>query len=165
MSFSKLIKLKYDRIISWEKLREKASAASSLSPRHRGCVFLSLLVSGLPGTKSPGCSECYNRWASAGPGSRCHMVHRVKAGELCGTIAGLPWHQKNRREGMRSRGVGGGGRLSRDWRWRGGVGGGAEWGGVVGISLPRWWKKSSRGNYYERHQVKLDWHEGVISEL
>lgn len=31
------------------------------------------------------------------------MVRRVKAGELCGTIAGLPWHQKTRREGKRRR--------------------------------------------------------------
>lgn len=35
------------------------------------------------------------------------MVHRVKAGKLCGTIAGLPWPQETRREGKR-RGGGGG---------------------------------------------------------
>lgn len=26
------------------------------------------------------------------------MVRGVKAGELCGTIAGLPWHRETRRE-------------------------------------------------------------------
>lgn len=36
------------------------------------------------------------------------MVRRVKAGELCGTIAGLPWHQGTRREGKRRRGTAGG---------------------------------------------------------
>lgn len=37
------------------------------------------------------------------------MVRGVKAGELCGTIAGLPWHQENQKGGKRSRGGGGGG--------------------------------------------------------
>lgn len=58
----------------------------------------------ITGAKSPACSECYNRWASIGWGSRCHMGSRVKAGELCGTIAG--WHQKSRREEGRAGGRG-----------------------------------------------------------
>lgn len=45
------------------------------------------------------------------------MVRRVKAWELCGTIAGLPWHQETRREGQRS---GGGGERLEDSAGTGG---------------------------------------------
>lgn len=37
------------------------------------------------------------------------MVGRVKAGELCGTIAGLPWHPETRGEGKKRSSGGGGG--------------------------------------------------------
>lgn len=74
------------------------------------------------------------------------MVHRVKAGELCGTIAGLPWHQKTRREGKRRRRKTEG--FSVDW--------GVWCSGQRGVSVPQSWGKSSEGNYYERRQVKLD---------
>lgn len=69
------------------------------------------------------------------------MVRGVKAGELCGTIAGLPWHWENQNGGKRSRGGGGVGEtrgFSGDWR-----------GGWVrrleGVSVPWWRGKSSRG--------------------
>lgn len=75
------------------------------------------------------------------------MVRRVKAGELCGTIAGLPWHQETRKEGKR----GGGGERLEDSAW---TAGGWVW-RPEGVSVPRRWGKSS-GNYYERRRVKLD---------
>lgn len=66
------------------------------------------------------------------------MVRRVKAGELCGTIAGLPGHQETRREGQRS---GGGGERLEDSAGTGGVGCGRP----EGVSVPRWWGKECRG--------------------
>lgn len=79
-----------------------------------------------------------------GRGSRCHMVRRVKAGELCGTIAGMPWRQETRRDGKEKR---------RRWRGEGlrdsvGTGGvgcdGAAGGGFCVTG------KSSGWNYYKR---------------
>lgn len=73
-----------------------------LSSPMRLC-FSQLYSEWITGSKSSACFECYNRWASTVQGSRCHMVHRVKPGELCGTIVGLPWHQKTRRGEMEGR--------------------------------------------------------------
>lgn len=69
-------------------------AASSPGPRHRGCVFCSLLVKGLLGLNLLVALSAIIAERAQGQGSRCHMVHGVKAGELCGTIAGLPWHHE-----------------------------------------------------------------------
>lgn len=94
-------------IISWEELGKDKNPASSCGPHHRGCVFLSLLVSGLLGLNlldalSPIIAERAQGWGadvtwSAG-----------LAGKLCGTIAGLPWPQETRREGGKRCGGGGG---------------------------------------------------------
>lgn len=58
------------------------------------------------------------------------MVRRVKAGELCGTIAGLPWHHETERERKEKEEKGGRWRrMERDGAGEGGVGltGGRAW--------------------------------------
>jgi len=70
------------------------------------------------------------------------MVCMVKAGELCGTTAGLHWHHKTRidERGIGRRGEGEGPRDSAD------TGGGVQL--LEGISAS--WEKFRAGTYYKR---------------
>lgn len=107
------------RAISWQELCEDKNPASSSSPLSQWECSPQPPSEWITRTKSPGCSECCNRRASVGLGSRCHMVRRVQAGKLCGTVAGLPWPQESRGEGKWCRGVGGDQQSQWALKWKG----------------------------------------------
>lgn len=80
------------------------------------------------------------------------MVRRVKAGELCGTIAGLPWHQETRREGKRG---GGGGERLEDSAWTGGLGAAAG-GGFCATAVQRGiTMRGGRASWIERRESSV----------
>lgn len=130
-------------LISPAQIWTQSAAKVCVSSPMRLC-FPQLHSEWITRSKSSACSECYNRWASTGRGSRCHMVHRVKPGELCGTIVGLPWHQNTKPE----EGGRGEGSELQDWV---GTGGGVQL--PEGICVSRQWRKSLWGGggvYYKR---------------
>lgn len=132
-----------DFLISWEELREDTNPASSHGPHHRGRVFLSLLVSGLLGLNLlDALSAIITEWAQ-GQGADVTWSTGWKLGNYVGQLLdclGL------RKPGGREKDVEEEGEDQRIQQAPRGAGCCGRRG------------KRSGGNYYERRQVKLDWH-------
>lgn len=129
-----------DRIISWEELREEASAAISHGARHRGCIFLSLLVSGLLGLNLLDALSAIIAERAQGRGADVTWSAGWRLGNYVGQLLDCLGIRKTRREVKEVEEEGGGETrgFSGDWR------GGWVW-RLEGVSVPWWRGKSSRG--------------------
>lgn len=91
------------------------AACGGKRPHHRGGVSSSLLVSGLLGLNLLYALSAIITERKQATGADVTWSAGWRAGELCGTIAGLPWHQTTRRGERRWGGRGRTKGFCKDW--------------------------------------------------